>query len=182
MTGRLQRLFKPKRSMQKNGPACSVILIWANDKQRVHLCANGAGSPRSALRLWRETHVRRKRGPQPWACPPHGGTLTELGEHAFNVEWVRDAGQGSLDAYILDGHAENFVRLPLPAFSITLEGQPTALALAAVASPQTGETVGSTSHFRAQSDAIKGTNRISGEIKGLEIRGQVFDGVKFFVP
>ena len=113
---------------------------------------------------------------------PHGGTLTELGEHAFNVEWVRDAGQGSLDAYILDGHAENFVRLPLPAFSITLEGQPTALVLAAVASPQTGETVGSTSHFRAQSDAIKGTNRISGEIKGLEIRGQVFDGVKFFVP
>ncbi len=113
---------------------------------------------------------------------PHGGTLTEIGEHAFNVEWVRDAGQGSLDAYILDGHAENFVRLPLPAFSIILESQPTPLTLAAVASPQTGETVGNTSHFRVQSDAIKGTNGISGEIKGLEIRGQIFDKVKFILP
>src|SRR5690349_2906424 len=44
---------------------------------------------------------------------PHGGTLVELGEHAFNLELVRDEPTGALIAYVLDAHAENFVRLPL---------------------------------------------------------------------
>ena len=49
---------------------------------------------------------------------PHGGTLVELGAHQGNVEFVRDAAGGKLTAYILDAHAENFVRVPLDAFTL----------------------------------------------------------------
>lgn len=50
---------------------------------------------------------------------PHGGKLIELGEHAFNLEFVRDAATGKLTAYLLDGHAESFVRISAPSFEIT---------------------------------------------------------------
>ena len=46
---------------------------------------------------------------------PHGGTLIEIGEHAYNLELVRDNTAGKLTAYVLDGHAEDFVRIAVPA-------------------------------------------------------------------
>lgn len=113
---------------------------------------------------------------------PHGGTLTEIGSHAFNVEWVRDGQQGVLDAYILDGHAENYVRISQPAFTVMVVGQSAPLKLEAVASSQTGEKVGDSARFRAQVEWLKGTNALQGELKGLELRGQTFDGIRFSIP
>ena len=115
---------------------------------------------------------------------PHGGTLIELGEHQFNLEFVRDAAAGTLTAYVLDGHAENFIRLPLPAIPLTamVNGMPQPLALAATASTATGETVGDTSQFVAQADWLKTASSFDVVIPALDIRGAMFADVKFNFP
>ena len=109
---------------------------------------------------------------------PHGGTLVELGEHAYNLELVRDD-SGKLTAYVLDGHAENFIRIPAPAIEVVASpgGEKKSLTLRAVANPATGETVGDTSQFEAQADWLKGKAEIPATIPALEIRGAKFSNV-----
>jgi len=51
------------------------------------------------------------------------------------------------------------------------------LTLAAVASVLTGETVGDSSVFRAQSDLLVGSTGLEGVLEEIEIRGRRFQGV-----
>jgi hypothetical protein len=113
-----------------------------------------------------------------------GGTLVELGDHQFNLEWVRDAATGTLSAYVLDAHAENFVRVPLPAIAlaVTVDGQVKPLTLAATASTVTGETVGNTAHFSAQAEWVKTAAKFTAVIPEIEIRGAKFVNVTFAFP
>src|SRR5687768_16805338 len=114
---------------------------------------------------------------------PHGGTLVELGEHAYTVELVRDDAAGRLTAYVLDGHAENFVRLKAPAIELIAMpgGTLTRVSLQAVANPATGETVGDTSQFAAQAEWLKTAADFSG-IFSLEVRGTKFDQIEYTLP
>ena len=110
---------------------------------------------------------------------PHGGTLFEIGEHAYNLELVRDKSAGKLTAYLLDGHAENFVRIAAPAIELIAiaEGQRRPLTLRAVANSATGETVGNTSQFEAQADWLKNVDEFAGTIGSIEIKGTTFNNV-----
>ncbi len=112
---------------------------------------------------------------------PHGGKLVELGQHAYNLELVRDTATGTFTAYLLDGHAENFIRIAAPALEVTAfsGGQKRTLALKAVANTVTGETVGNTSQFEAQADWLKSGGELNGEIAALEIRGTRFGPAAF---
>lgn len=114
---------------------------------------------------------------------PHGGLLVEVGQHAYNVEFVRDADAGKLTAYILDGHAENFVRLAMPAIELTAitGGEKKALKLTAVANAATGETVGNTSQYEAQADWLKKSGEFPGTIAALEIKGTTFRDIAFYL-
>lgn len=107
---------------------------------------------------------------------PHGGTLVEIGEHAYNLELLRDQTAGKLTVWILDGHAENFVRLKAPALELvaTVGGAPRPLLLKAVASAATGETVGDTSQFEAQADWLKTAGGFEVRLAAIEIRGTKF--------
>lgn len=111
---------------------------------------------------------------------PHGGTLVEIGDHAYNVELLRDPAAGKLTAWILDAHAENFVRLKAPelAFVAMPAGQFTPLKLRAVANPATGETVGNTSQFEVQADWLKTAGTFAG-IFTVEINGTVYKDVAY---
>jgi len=111
---------------------------------------------------------------------PHGGTLVELGDHAYNVELVRDRTTGKLAAWILDGHAEHFVRLKSPTLELIAMpgGNFTRLTLQAVANPATGETVGDTSQFEVQADWLKTAGEFSG-IFTVEIKGTKFEQVEY---
>jgi hypothetical protein len=114
---------------------------------------------------------------------PHGGFLVEVGDHAYNVELVRDADAGKLTAYVLDGHAENFVRLALPSFDLVAitGGEKKSLTLRAVANAATGETVGNTSQFEAQADWLKKSGEFPGTITALEIKGTTFRDIAFYL-
>jgi hypothetical protein len=110
---------------------------------------------------------------------PHGGLLVEVGDHQFNVELVLDRDTGRIAAYILDGHAEHFVRIAQPAIELRLREPARGLMLQAVGNPATGETVGNTSQFEATAPWLKESGALTGEIARLEIRGATFSGLSF---
>jgi hypothetical protein len=115
---------------------------------------------------------------------PHGGVLVELGDHAANLEVLREAATGKLTVWILDGHAENFLRLKAASLALvaTVGADKRPLTLQAVANSATGETVGDTSQFEAQADWLKGTTPLEFAVPALEIRGAKFAPTTFRLP
>lgn len=111
---------------------------------------------------------------------PHGGTLVEIGDHAYNVELLRDAASGKLTAWILDAHADDFVRIKVPSLALdtTVAGTKKILTLAAVANPATDEKIGDTSQFEVQADWLKTAGSFSG-IFTVEINGAVYKDVAY---
>lgn len=116
--------------------------------------------------------------------PPHGGAPVVLGDEAYHIEFVRDEESGKLQAYVMDGHMENFVRIKAESFKIKVDGEvdPAELQLKAVANEATGEVVGDTALFEAQADWIKDTTNFTATIPVFELRGQKFENVQFKFP
>ena len=112
---------------------------------------------------------------------PHGGIAVELGDHEAHLDVVLDSAAGKLTAYIMDAHAENFVRIPAESFEIVakLPAGGTTLALKAVANAATGEKAGDTSQFEAQSDALRGVAGFDAELKQLTVRGKTYSKIPF---
>ncbi len=115
---------------------------------------------------------------------PHGGTLVEIGDHQYNLEFVADRATGTLTVYVLDAHAENFLRLPLPSLAVTVNvhSQIHPLPLLATANAATGETVGDTSQFTASADFLKTNAELNVTVASLVIRAQVFYGLTARLP
>ncbi|HYC71861.1 MAG TPA: hypothetical protein VEB66_11680 [Opitutaceae bacterium] len=112
---------------------------------------------------------------------PHGGVLVELGDHQYNLELVLDEERGVLQAYVLDGHAENFVRTSVPEFVVTAvaAGKRQALVFRPVANPVTGETMGNTSLFEAKADWLAGAKAFDGTLQAINVRGTVYTNIPF---
>jgi hypothetical protein len=143
----------------------------------VLLLAAGCGGHKSGPADDTRTHLHV-------ATPPHGGTPVALGDEDYQIEFVLDAPAGKLEAYVLDGEMENFVRIAPASFDMTanLAGGREVLHFAAVANAATGETVGSTSQFEAQADWLKTTNRFDGVIQEINVEGTVFHSILFSFP
>lgn len=116
--------------------------------------------------------------------PKNGGHLVEVGRHEFNLEVLRDAGAGRLTVWLLDAHAENYVRVAATNLDleITAGGTTRNLSLQAVANAATGEKVGDTSQFEGTADWLKGTGNFSVRVPRLSLRGKAFDGLPFDFP
>lgn len=114
---------------------------------------------------------------------PHNGTLVELGDHKYSIEFVHDHAAGSLTLYVLDAHAENFIRLPDRSIEALVQrnGQPTPLTLAAVANSATGETVGDSSQFTGSADWLRSSQTIELAIPSLTVRGMVFEDIRALI-
>lgn len=113
-----------------------------------------------------------------------GGVLVELGEHQYQMEVVRDAEAGKMKAWLMDGHAENYVRVKAGGFDVTASagGKTETLSFLAMPNSATGETVGDTSYFEAQADWLKTTAEFDARIVSLEVRGSKFENLKFNFP
>jgi hypothetical protein len=116
--------------------------------------------------------------------PPHGGTPVVLGDEVYHVELVLDPAAGKLQAYVLDGELENFIRSTSSSFEVTavVGGETKTLVFAPVANVATGEAAGDTSLFEAQTDWLKTTREFDAVLKELTVRGTVFKDVKFNYP
>jgi hypothetical protein len=113
--------------------------------------------------------------------PKYGGRLVELGHHEGNVELVLDSKAGRLTLYVLDAHAENFVRLPHSSITLLADapGGTHALALKPVANAATGETPGDTSQFEIVDEWLKSAPSFSGKIPELTVRSKTYRDVPF---
>jgi ABC-type sulfate transport system permease component len=94
------------------------------------------------------------------------------------LEVVLDGAAGTLTVYVLDGAAEQAVRIAQPAISIPFNA-PSALAgqtlsLAAKANALTGETVGDTSEFVVTHPALKGQTAFAARVNEVTVKGQTF--------
>ena len=103
-----------------------------------------------------------------------------LGEHATQLELVADAESQTVSLFVLDGEAENFVRIEQIAIAAKLGGRP--VILKAVENLATGESIGDTSQFEAEAGWLEGEDRFAVEIDEIVVRGQTFSGLKFIFP
>ncbi len=115
--------------------------------------------------------------------PPHGGTPVALGDD-YQIEWVLDESAGKLQAYVLDGEMENFVRIAAPSFdlAVKLPERGEVLHFAAIANAATGEKVGSTSLFEAQADWLKTNKTFDAVLPEINVEGTVYSNVAFNFP
>lgn len=117
---------------------------------------------------------------------PHGGTLVELGDEFAHVELVFDRSDSRLTAYVLDGEAEQPIRLTDRAIDIFIENVPglgnRTIGLAGVADVLTGETERNTSQYTVTVLAFKQVPLLAGRIPSLTVRGQRFQDLRFQVP
>lgn len=116
--------------------------------------------------------------------PPHGGTPVVLGDEQYHLELVREAATGKLQAYVLDGHMEDFVRLTNETVHVTakLPGRSEPLVFRAVSTTATGEKNGDTALFEAQADWLKTTTNFNAIIESLVIRGTRYENIPFNFP
>ena len=116
--------------------------------------------------------------------PPHGGIPVVLGDEQYHLEFVLDAANGKLQAYVLDSHMDKFIRLTNEGFqgSIQLNSKTESLDFRAGASSATGEKVGDTALFEAQADWLKATTNFLGTIPKLAVRGRTFENIQFQFP
>ena len=98
--------------------------------------------------------------------PKNGGVLVEVGRHQFNFEILSDASTGKLTVWVLDAHAENYVRIPAPTLQVS-------------ASVDGGEKVGDTSQFEGSAEWLKKGGGFSGMVKSVQLGGQSFGDVAF---
>lgn len=116
--------------------------------------------------------------------PLLGGALVPLGEHGggYNLEVLTTADQ-FLSVYILDAHAENFVRIAQPKIDLELsdQNQSVILSLDAIADSATGETVGNTSHFRSPTP-INSSLPASGILQSIKIGANEYNQTRISFP
>jgi hypothetical protein len=115
--------------------------------------------------------------------PLLGGQLMALGEHGsgYNLELLIDE-NNRFSVYILDAHAENFVRIEQEYLQVDLSDEnTTSLILNAVADSATGETIGNTSHFQSK-ETVENFLPLNGIIQTIEIGSQQYSEIEFFFP
>jgi hypothetical protein len=112
---------------------------------------------------------------------PHGGVLVELGHHEAALEFKFDAARGILQAWVLDAHAENFVRTSQRGFEVEAVAgdRGRLLDFVAVANTLTGETVGDTALFEVEAAWLRDAKAFDGRVKAITVRGKTFRDVAF---
>ena len=115
---------------------------------------------------------------------PHGGTPVVLGEEEYHLEFVVNAASGKLNAYVMDGELENFIRISDESFLITavVSGRDEVLTFQAVASKATGEKVGDTSLFEANAPWLEAEPSFDGVLSEITVRSKKFSQVHFKYP
>jgi hypothetical protein len=117
-------------------------------------------------------------------APKHGGVLAELGEEEFHLEFAFGNTPGVLQAYVMDAHVEDYVRINASSFAVTatIGDQTFPLTFQAIASTETGESVGDTALFEARSDSLIQQRAIKLTIPTITVKGRTFTGVTAELP
>jgi hypothetical protein len=123
---------------------------------------------------------------------PHDGTLVVFGDEFAHLEFVLDPKEGELTVYVLDGEAENPIRISQKDIELKVSIEDSdrqkgeklnfLLKLNAIATVLTGETEGNTSEFLAQTDYLKDVTDFDAVVTEITIKGKKFKDVVFNFP
>jgi hypothetical protein len=116
--------------------------------------------------------------------PPHGGTPVVLGNEEYHIELVLNPVEGKLQAFVMDGELENFVRISAKTFEAraTVAGKEEPLVFNAVPNRATGERVGDTSAFEARADWLKTNAAFDAVLQEITVRTKTYQNVQFNFP
>ena len=108
--------------------------------------------------------------------------LVEVGEHGsgYNLELCLHE-EGFLQIYVLDAHAEGFVRIAQPTIEVIIpdaNGTQKTLVCDAMADPVTGETVGDSALFTSIK-RIGDQLPLKGMIPSIQILSQSYENISF---
>ena len=108
--------------------------------------------------------------------------LVEVGEHGsgYNLELCLHQ-EGFLQIYVLDAHAENFVRIAQPTIEVLIpdaNGTQKPLVCDAMADPVTGETVGDSALFTSIK-RIDDQLPLKGMIPSIQILTKTYENISF---
>lgn len=114
----------------------------------------------------------------------HGGVAVELGEHEFQIEFTHGDTPGTLFAYVMDGHMNEYVRIAAPSFSATatVDGVAFPIVFEATAEAATGEKIGDSSLFTARGSGLATKSAVDLSIPTLVIKGHTYQNVTARVP
>ena len=102
------------------------------------------------------------------------GTMFIPLRSGFNFELFLNQ-EGKLDLYVLDAHAENFVRIEQSDITISkTEDNSSILSLKAIPDSATGETIGNTSRFQSEK-SVKDLLPLKGKIKEIIIGSSSYE-------
>ena len=107
-----------------------------------------------------------------------------FGKEMAHIEFVLDAETGKLEAWVLDGSAENGVRVPQTEIELAVEvgDRSETVTLRARSNNLSGEKPGDTSEFEASSPALVGVKEFDATITSFTVKGTEFKAVKFPFP
>ena len=116
--------------------------------------------------------------------PPHGGTPVLVAEHKYHLELVRDPAAGVMQAYVLDDHLHDFIRVPETNFTLlaTIDGKTEQLDFARMTNAMSPNPSDPSFLFEARADWIKTVTNFSGLIPGITLKGQTFTNIAFPFP
>lgn len=115
---------------------------------------------------------------------PHGGTLIVFGEEFAHLELKLNFTTGQIQAWVLDGEAEKYIRLSQKEilFEIEIDEKKFPLSLKPVENTLTGETVGNTSLFQGQHPQLKDVSHFHATLQSINIKAQIFEKIEFCFP
>jgi hypothetical protein len=144
--------------------ACAVALAGCRDSQKPH------GHDHADQQGHDHDHAH---------APPHGGTPVTIADHKFVLELVRDAAEGKMTAYILDGHMEKAAPVSENRFSLVvkLDGQEELLSFSRVEN-----SADPSAPFEARADWIKSSARFQGVIPSITIQDETFTNISITFP
>ena len=113
--------------------------------------------------------------------PPHGGTLTAIGDGVAYLEFVFETDTAKLTMYAFDDELESSIRFSEEEINvlITPEGsnQTFEVKLNGVANDLSGEMPGDTSEFSGTSEELKGVEHFDLELTSLMVNGTAYEHI-----
>jgi hypothetical protein len=118
--------------------------------------------------------------------PPHKGTLVEFKEEFAHLELVIDSATGKVSGYVLDGEAENPVRVKQETIEITVlkadKSADFSVTLKQQANDLSGEKIGDSSEFAGESEKLKGLKTFDAKVVAITVKGKEYKDTWFNFP
>src|SRR5688500_5278033 len=116
--------------------------------------------------------------------PPHGGTPVNVAEHKYHLELVRDATNGVMQAYVLDGDLHDFIPVPETSFALTANtgGKTERIDFLRTTNAMSPNPTDPSFSFEGRAEWVKTATNFDGLIPSITLKGQTFTNITFPFP